>query len=155
MNKNRFLLQPRSRDKSQRTRQKLTGTSGMDVPKPEVTPMPEPDLSHLIPDPLDRPEAYWDDTVYQPQARAAQYDDDGEGGIVYMDMRYATALSTLAHIVTPIGVLLASILVMILLGIDWMKLFVQPEPEVKDIEFVIASQPEAPPIDKHTKIEAM
>lgn len=76
------------------------------------------------------------------------FDKQEEG----LTLKKSIFLSILLH---PTSVLLAWVLVFILalLGINFDRLE-KPEPKMRDIEFVLVNNPEAPPIDKNTKNRA-
>ncbi len=77
-------------------------------------------------------------------------------GIKALDMRVAYLLSLLAHITTPIALIVVSLLLMFL-GIDISEMFSHPtKPKPQDIEFVLtpSKRPEQVPIDPNTRFRA-
>ena len=69
-----------------------------------------------------------------------------------LTMKKSIILSTILHPTTLVIVWIITI-IMTLLGIKF-PLLERPKPPVKDIEFVLVNNPEAPPIDKNTKNRA-
>lgn len=78
-----------------------------------------------------------------------------QAGIVSLDMRVAYLLSALAHVSLPVILVVVSLLLMLLFGID-LGLFSRPEPKPKDLEFVLvpANRPEETPTDPNTTFRA-
>jgi TonB family protein len=79
-----------------------------------------------------------------------------QGTIRSLDMRVAYVLSFLAHLLSPVALVMLTILVLLLMGIDPEDWFHHVEPKPPDLEFVLVppDQAEVPPINKETNLRA-